>query len=249
MVEQDAVQINGSSQYPYLLVRFMPTVYHSERIDISVGPPAVEFAERRCIVRHPAPFEDDGSVSAECRALIVPAVQAAVREQRFRMCVVWAANSCTYCETDSVTEYAQPPFGGIRLVPEELELRDSSEVGAQARPDKAAKLRSGAPLFEPAAFSAEAREEIASHLRVVLDQINQCQGRLPVLLSQGANIQALAAQANAYVQDKAAPASEQICEWADALNVASDVAAECSDRLYSCQLWTEGKLRRLSTEP
>src|SRR5258706_5259447 len=182
MAEQDAEAFSESRKYPYLVVRFMPTVYHSENIQITIGPPAVEFVERRCIVRHPTPFEADGSVSADCRALIIPAVQATVRKQRFRMCVVWATNSCTYCEADSVTEYSRPPSGGVQLVHGEYAAPDFPEFGVRARSDKAVKLGPEPPSFEPAAFTAEARDEIASHLRVVLGQIKQCQGRLPALL-------------------------------------------------------------------
>src|SRR5258708_12793605 len=115
MAEHDVAQKNEPTRYPYLVVRYMATVYNSEPIKITVGPPAVEFIERRCIVQHPTPFAADGSVTAGCRAIIIPAVQAAVRKQRSRMCVVWAAESCNYCETDSISESTDSPTGRVQL--------------------------------------------------------------------------------------------------------------------------------------
>ena len=249
MAEQNAANDDRSNRYPYLVVRFMPTVYHSERIQITVGSPAVEFVGRRCIVHHPAPFTTDGSVSPDCRALMTPAVQAEVRTKRLRMCIVWAANSCTYCEADSVSEYAHPPSGGVQLVPKAGEPERFTMVSIATKPEGQTQQSSKAPIFDPTLFSAEAREEITSHLRVVLDQIHQCQDRLPALLCQGANIQALAAQANAYAQDRTMPIFEQVREWAEVLHLAADVAAECADRLFICQGWTEGRLKKLGEIP
>jgi len=115
------------------LNRTKTAIYQRERIAFRIGPPVVEFVNRRCSVQHPAPLETDGSVSLACRALLLFGVQDAVRRLPFRMCVVWAAKSCTYVEVDSMSDSDQPPSGGA--LPVELEFKPQHFEPTQPLPD------------------------------------------------------------------------------------------------------------------
>jgi len=126
--------VASKPRYPYLVVRIFVAFYQRERIDIRVGPPAVEFVNRRCFVQHPAPVEDDGTVSAACRAVLIEGVQAAVRRLPFRMCVVWSERDCTYVETDAIFESAQPPCGGVQ--PVELDFQQQRYEPGDPVPDR-----------------------------------------------------------------------------------------------------------------
>jgi hypothetical protein len=107
--------------YPYLIVRLMPAVYMRAPITIEVGPPAVEIVGRGCRVSHPAPLASDGSVAADCRALIVDGVRAAVRNGRHRMTIFWGGRWCTYCEVGYAMDSTFVPSGGIQLISTDLE--------------------------------------------------------------------------------------------------------------------------------
>jgi hypothetical protein len=116
MSNQNLRQADSSTNtvtYPHLVVRIFAAVYQREGIEIRVGPPAVEIVNRRCAVQHPEPFAADGTISAACRALLIQGVQSAVRQLRFRICIVWAETRCTYVETDSTHEGTEPPSGGV----------------------------------------------------------------------------------------------------------------------------------------
>jgi hypothetical protein len=111
-----AAPITAQGTYPHLIVRLMAAVYMQECITIEAGPAAVEIVNHRCRVSHPAPFDAHGAVSPECRALIIDGVLAAVRNGRFRMCVFWGPESCTYCEREGATDSTSVPSGGLREV-------------------------------------------------------------------------------------------------------------------------------------
>lgn len=98
--------------YPRLVVRIFPAFYQRESIDIRVGPASVDVANRRCRVQHPTPRATDGSITAECRALLIAGVQAAVRRSNLRMCILWTPASCTYVEADTVIDAQEAPGGG-----------------------------------------------------------------------------------------------------------------------------------------
>lgn len=98
--------------FPHLVIRPFSTVYQREPVGICIGEAAVSVVKGHCYVRHPAPFSADGKMSADCRALLIGGVQSAVRSLKLRMCIVWAAESCTYVETDTVSDASEPPSGG-----------------------------------------------------------------------------------------------------------------------------------------
>ena len=101
-------------RYPYLVIRLMAGVYQREPLDIQPGKPSIHVGHRSSSVRHPEPFNADGSVSKACRALLVMGVLNAVRRTGFRMCVVWDPENCTFVERDGkCEESATPPSGGL----------------------------------------------------------------------------------------------------------------------------------------
>jgi hypothetical protein len=105
--------IGNAREYPYLVVRIFAAVYQREKIWVFKGPPAVDIVARRCFVQHLAPLLSDGTLSPDCRRLLVAGVEAAVRQLRsLRMCIVWAPTSCTYVQADSTFDSAEPPSGG-----------------------------------------------------------------------------------------------------------------------------------------
>jgi len=92
----------------------MATVYQRERLDIRVGEPSVHVGYRSSFVSDPAPFEADSRVSPACRQLLKEGVLDAVRRTRYRMCIVWSADECTFVEPDgSFVESDDPPSGGL----------------------------------------------------------------------------------------------------------------------------------------
>jgi len=101
-------------RYPYLVVRLMSAVFQREDITLHPGSPSVHIGHRDTFVHHPQPFDADGAVSADCRALLIAGTLEAVQRTRFRMCLVWAADSCTFVEFDgSVKHSDDPPSGGL----------------------------------------------------------------------------------------------------------------------------------------
>lgn len=117
----DEAFVRRNTKYPFLIVRIFAAWYQRETIAVRVGPPAVEFVNRSCFIRHPAPFESDGTVSPACRELLLAGVLDAVRRGPFRMCVVWGPGICSYVETDGVFDSTVPPSGGV--LPVELEFK------------------------------------------------------------------------------------------------------------------------------
>lgn len=102
------------NSYPYLVVRLMATVYQRERLDVRVGEPAARVGYRSSFVSHPEPFEEGKRIGAACRQLLKESVLDAVRRTRFRMCIVWGADECTFVEPDgSFVESDDPPSGGF----------------------------------------------------------------------------------------------------------------------------------------
>ena len=107
--------------YPYLIVRVFAAFYQREAVQVRVGSPEVEVARGRCAVQHPMPLAVDGTMGESCRTLLIQGVQAAVRQLRFQICIVWEETRCTYVEADSIREHTEPPSGGVP--PSELEFK------------------------------------------------------------------------------------------------------------------------------
>ena len=106
----------GTAAYPYLVVRIYAAVYQRERIVVRAARwPMAQIGHQRSFVQRPAPFNADGTLSAPCRALLIASVQHAVRQTKFRMCIVWGPSSCTFVEVDSVIESNESPSGGLAL--------------------------------------------------------------------------------------------------------------------------------------
>ena len=100
-------------KYPHIVVRIMGAVYQRENIDIGLGEPMVQIAFRKSFLRHPNPFNYDGSISEQARQILITAVIAAVNRTRFRMCLIWGPNNCTFCEKDGSKESSDTPSGGL----------------------------------------------------------------------------------------------------------------------------------------
>lgn len=100
--------------YPYIVVRFMATVYQREDISIHCGEPKAHVGYRDSFVHHPNPFAEDGALNPECEALLISATHEAIRRTHFRMCLVWGPKRCTFLERDgSEVDSDDPPSGGI----------------------------------------------------------------------------------------------------------------------------------------
>lgn len=101
--------------YPFVVVRVFAAVYQREPLHIVQGGKAVGVSRGDSFVRHPDPLLPDGSISPDCRELLIEGVQRAVREKGFRMCIVWGPKSCTFVEKESVNDSDEPPSGGLKL--------------------------------------------------------------------------------------------------------------------------------------
>jgi len=103
-----------SAPYPHLVVRIYSAVYQREDIAIESGQPEVHVGFRSTYVRHPEPFTEEGDISQDCKDLLVAGVIEAVRRTGHRMSLVWAPNTCTYCEKDGSTKDSLSlPSGGL----------------------------------------------------------------------------------------------------------------------------------------
>lgn len=112
--EQDPPAATVKRRYPYLVVHLMPTVYQREEIGIHRGDARMHVGHNDTFVHHPEPFAPDGSISDDCKRLMIAGTLEAIRRTGFRMCLVWTANSCTYVERDgSANESSEPPSGGF----------------------------------------------------------------------------------------------------------------------------------------
>jgi len=134
---------NASSSYPYLVVHLMAGVYQREEIAVRSGEPAAHIGHHDSFVHHTVPFSNDGSISQGCKEVLVATGLDAVRRTRFRMCIVWSANSCTFLERDgSVRESAEPLSGGFGTggvggspLPADIAFDDQGSVKGWRRED------------------------------------------------------------------------------------------------------------------
>lgn len=84
-----------SPRYPYVVIRYMTAVY-----DVRPVPPSMP------------------------RERLVAFILSEVQRTRFRMCCVFAADDCVYCEPDGTTLASNdPPAGGARLTAHGVENR------------------------------------------------------------------------------------------------------------------------------
>ena len=84
-----------SVRYPYVVIRYMSAVY-----DVRPVPPSM------------------------ARERLIAFILSEVLRTRFRMCCVFAANDCVYCEPDGTTRASDdPPAGGAHLAPSGVENR------------------------------------------------------------------------------------------------------------------------------
>jgi hypothetical protein len=91
----EALAEPAAPAYPYVVIRYMPAVY-----DIRPVPPSMP------------------------RERLVAFILSEVQRTRFRMCCVFAANDCVYCEPDGSTRASDdPPAGGAVLTSRGVENR------------------------------------------------------------------------------------------------------------------------------
>lgn len=102
--------------YPHLIVRIYSAVYQREFIEIRKGPPEAYIGRKKSYVQHPAPYFN-GSISEECKDLLLQTTAEAVERLKFRMCIVWAVDSCTFVEPGHQFDHSsEPPSGGINNI-------------------------------------------------------------------------------------------------------------------------------------
>ena len=76
-------------RYPYVVIRYVSALY-----DVRPVPPSM------------------------ARERLVEFILSEVKRTRFRMCCVFAADDCVYCEPDGTTTASnEPPSGGAHLGP------------------------------------------------------------------------------------------------------------------------------------
>jgi hypothetical protein len=81
-------------------------------------------------VSHDDRIDPDGALSATARQLLLDTAQQAVRRLRFRMCIVWSNERCSYVEVDRINESTSLPSGGVLTpFPVRFEDRESLTTG------------------------------------------------------------------------------------------------------------------------
>jgi hypothetical protein len=119
----------GPSHFPLIVVKLGPS-FQVEPVAVRPGPPAAAIACGGCRVQCPEPFDPDGALSATARQLLLDAVQQAVRRLRFRMCIVWSNERCSYVEVDRINESTSLPSGGLLApFPIRFEAREPLATG------------------------------------------------------------------------------------------------------------------------
>ena len=112
----DAAQRQLAPQYPYLVVRIHSAVYQREEIQLLTGEPAAHIWCKSSFARHPELSQDSREFPLQARTLLLNTVLEAVRQRRFRMCVVWAKGESTFVEADgSFNASNDPPSGGLTM--------------------------------------------------------------------------------------------------------------------------------------
>ena len=104
-------------EYPYVIVRFMATVYTSYRVEF-VESDQFQPAEsdRAFVVVCNNPYVD-GQLTPEATEALLVAVQHASRQSGHRMCAVFGKNDCVYIEPEGPEKpSSQPPSGGAQCL-------------------------------------------------------------------------------------------------------------------------------------
>lgn len=106
-----------AGQYPYVVVRYMATVYGHFPVrfveDEAAVPP--EFTDA-FVIPCRDPFVD-GRLTIQAREALLDAVRFAIQKTGHRMNAVFGERDCAYCEFDgSVNGSFNPPSGGIQCL-------------------------------------------------------------------------------------------------------------------------------------
>lgn len=98
-------------QYPYVVIRYMSTVYSKNKIYFEGQSPS---HQGECVSLKFKKEQNDGRLSKDCRQAIIDHIMSLVKADRFRRCIVFAADDCVYCEINESKSSKIPPFGGIK---------------------------------------------------------------------------------------------------------------------------------------
>lgn len=113
--------------YPYVVVRYMATVYGQFPVKFVGGEPtnldSKEF-ENAVVVGCPQPYRVDERLTPEARNALLDLVRDACQKSGHRMGVVFGAKDCVYLEPDGVAKHSdKPPSGGIQCLRFPIQFR------------------------------------------------------------------------------------------------------------------------------
>lgn len=101
--------------YPYVIKRCLPAVYHRHEVYFEdLGN--VDFTHSRRLVLHKKFLRKDNTISLKAKKLLLHLFLELAMQNKFRYCVVFAADECTYIEPDGRIEFSKlPPSDGAEI--------------------------------------------------------------------------------------------------------------------------------------
>ena len=104
-------------EYPYVVFRYMATVYGDFRVEFVINDQyQPKETTRAFVVVCDQPYLN-GKLTVEAEKALVDAVQANSRQRGLRICVVFSKTRCVYVEPKGAVKVSvEPPSGGVRCI-------------------------------------------------------------------------------------------------------------------------------------
>ncbi len=107
-----------SRKYPYVVIRLMPAVYMNRKVEfVESGAKPLALGEETFRIEYPGKaFTDDGVIFPAALACLKLEVRKFMQKNRFRCCIVLAADNSIFLEHDgSENRSNEPPSGGVSI--------------------------------------------------------------------------------------------------------------------------------------
>lgn len=105
-------------KYPYVVIRLMAAVYMNRKVEfVESGAAPLALGDKTFRIEYPGQaFTDDGVIFPAALACLKLEVRKFMQNNRFRCCIVLAADDSIFLEHDgSENRSNEPPSGGVGL--------------------------------------------------------------------------------------------------------------------------------------